>query len=200
MLYFLDAARWQLNNNGLLCRRRHLLKANNRSTHQSTSSEHKQFPLRIILWFPLFYHFQLLHNKAARKEEGDTQWVYFSWRDEAYQMIKRVYSPRSIEHLSVHHSRPSLVNTSLFQIICGGKSPFWLSRDWTAATAVLSVRTIKGDFTQSAHSEKKKSEHLTPTFTLNKHPNERICGFRAGLWLSESQFSSEWVLKREHHH
>lgn len=122
-----------------------------------------------IFKFPLFYQWQLLHNnKSSRERKGDIQWIHFSliWR--GLSNDKRVYSPQSIEHQSVHHSSLSPVDTSSFHIIWGGKSPVWLSWDWKATMAVLSVRTSQKTFhTISTHSEK-GFEYLTPTFTLNR--------------------------------
>lgn len=54
-----------------------------------------------------------------------TEWIYFSkmWWESSND--KGIYSRQSTEPQSGHQSSPSLVDTSSFHIICGGKSPVW---------------------------------------------------------------------------
>lgn len=142
------------------CKWWHLLNPSCSNTHWSPSwkdQNGRRSPLQWLLFkFPLFYQWQMLHIKSSKgREKEKKQQLYFSMIWWGLSNDKRVYSPQSIEHQSVHHSSLSLVDTSSFHLICGGKSPIWLSWDWRATVAVFSA---KRHFTQSGHIQKRGFE------------------------------------------
>lgn len=112
-------------------------------------------------------------TKPQSRREGGERHCESQFHDPA-RLSEWWKSAFSAEHWAPSTRSP--VDTSLFQIICGGNAPLRLSLDWSAA------RMIKRDFTQEAHLEIEKPGHVTLVTNWQ---------------LTDAAFSSDWVWERE---